>query len=162
LNREGTARIVKYVEFAEIPINKKMDKYILAPYPLESEFHPPYGYKVSPHFLNLMEAHSGDFYGEISALASLGSVPQVTALGLGSHTKSAIPFAHSLIASTKVKCLLISKIEFARMCSIEMAKISGERAATEMKSFASRELQNMYLSMMNWKHYRKKLIQRKI
>ncbi|KAJ3220101.1 hypothetical protein HDU67_006857 [Dinochytrium kinnereticum] len=208
--REGNGRLIKYVPFEEVYLDKKKSKYLLLPHPLPSNLLPPFGSRKVGRFLRIQEVGPRDFFGEGAALAAMGTAQQHTSMSLvpfsisGSESlepssqsfpprkmkptaadpadtsylvtqsrrsrkstpdewnatlraASISPF--SLVSTTRVKCLLISRIDFARCCTLELAKVAGERINDEKRALLDMsKIQETYLYNRHWRDVRKKIL----
>ncbi|KAJ3105310.1 Calcium/calmodulin-dependent protein kinase kinase 1 [Phlyctochytrium planicorne] len=65
----------------------------------------------------------------------------------------------SLVSSTRMKCLLISRIDFVRCCTLELAKQAGERVNAEKNTLLDiQKLQETFLYNRHWRDVKRKIL----
>ncbi|KAI8851479.1 hypothetical protein BC829DRAFT_386800 [Chytridium lagenaria] len=151
--REGTARLIKYVPFEEVYLDKKKSKYILLPHPLPSNLEPPFGSRNMSLMSSSIEQLIDPIIPHSTSNAAVLTIPTTPSKRSRKSTpdelsvllKEATVSPFSLVSTTRVKCLLISRIDFARCCTIELAKVAGERIAIERRTLLDmKKLQETY------------------
>ncbi|KAJ3280311.1 hypothetical protein HK104_000760 [Borealophlyctis nickersoniae] len=110
--------------------------------------------------LRATDAGPGSYFGEASAIASLGSQSLFRDLAASSRTSDAYHLAQaSVVANTRVRCLLISRADFVRVCTSEMAVLTGRRLREDERSLLCPEkLQEAYLTRKRYAIFAKSVI----
>ncbi|KAJ3330414.1 hypothetical protein HDU76_005739 [Blyttiomyces sp. JEL0837] len=157
LLREGSCRIVKHVAMAEIPLSWTGKEKVLVPYPFQGDFNPPFGFTLSHRFLKLMDIGPGFHYGEACAIAAMGTSLQASALGL--DIQNALRSQFSVISNTRARCLLLSRIDFAKVCTLELAAKAGAKWTEDQCTLLDQKmLQQLFLSNRQWSLFKKKCV----
>ncbi|KAI9341934.1 cyclic nucleotide-binding-like protein [Obelidium mucronatum] len=156
---EGTSRLVKCVQFAEVNTYSHGNTHSLTPYPLRPDAHVEYGYKVVTRLLKIGDGGPGDFFGEEAAIANTGTPHQIIHLGSqGVNVDKFSKFQFSLISNTTVRYVLLNRHTFAREIILQPQLLN--QAAMRVKALESGLInipliQEMYLNQIAWTKYKK-------
>ncbi|KAI9346090.1 cyclic nucleotide-binding-like protein [Zopfochytrium polystomum] len=149
--RKGDCRIVKYVPFAELDLDPKGARKVVVPYPLRDGFVPPFNYRVVPHFLRVANVSSGAHFGEVAAIAAMGSSQLGLALNFPGETRDLLTARFSLISNSRVRYLSISWVEFIRICTVQMAAQAGEKYLQDHARLLNiAALQEAFIARRHW------------
>ncbi|KAJ3157511.1 hypothetical protein HK101_001407 [Irineochytrium annulatum] len=85
-DQPGTCRLLKYIPFTEVDLDPKGTRTLLFPHPLDPTVTPlpqdHFGQRRVDRILRIRDAEPGDFFGDVAAIASMGTAQQHVWLGL--------------------------------------------------------------------------------
>ncbi|KAJ3206900.1 hypothetical protein HDU82_004246 [Entophlyctis luteolus] len=159
---EGTCRLVKCVTFAEVNMYYHGSRRSIIPYPPHPHADVRYGYKPTHRLLNIGLCSGGDYFGEDSAIANVGTPHQIVHLGNFCDVGECSRFQFSLISKTRVRYMLLSRNTFAKEIISHplLLNQAGTRAKALKNSLLNIPLvQDLYLKQLKWLNFKKQVVQ---
>ncbi|KAJ3245782.1 hypothetical protein HDU78_008664 [Chytriomyces hyalinus] len=160
--QEGSCRLLKAVDFAEIQKYKHGNAHSIVPYPLDSSITAPYGYKVTHRIIKIGDGRPGDFFGEEAAIANVGTPHQVAHLANHCVIERCHRFNFSLVSNTRVRYMLLNRHTFTReiIGHPELLVRAGQRAHFHQTDFVNTsKIQQKYLGQIAWNKFKNEVVQ---
>ncbi|KAJ3234682.1 hypothetical protein HDU81_001220 [Chytriomyces hyalinus] len=160
--QEGSCRLLKAVDFAEIQKYKHGNAHSIVPYPLDSSITAPYGYKVTHRLIKIGDGRPGDFFGEEAAIANVGTPHQVAHMANHCIIERCHRFNFSLVSNTRVRYMLLNRHTFTReiIGHPELLVRAGQRAHFHQTDFVNTsKIQQKYLGQIAWNKFKTEVVQ---